>query len=194
MKGFETERTILRMFTMDDLDAVAAICSNPRVTRYMGINGTPISREEAKAALISILKHWEKNSFGRWAVVDKESNKLIGYAGIRSYDGTAELVYLLDEPFWNKGLATEISNAVINVGFEIYNFPLIIAITRPENKASIRVMEKIGMTFDKNDLVYEISAVIYELSKEDYQAQQQQQRVIPNQMNSTARAGGSVSL
>ena len=168
IKDLETERAILRMFTMDDLDAFAAICSNPQVTKYIGIECKPIPREDVKDAIVSILKHWEKNGFGRWAVVDKESNQLIVYSGLRSHEGTAELVYLLDEPFWNKGMATEISTAVIKVGFEDHNFPRIIAMTRPENTASIRVMEKIGMKLEKGDEITGISVIIYALSKEDY--------------------------
>lgn len=168
MREIVTDRMILRMFTMNDVDALALICSNPQVMKYIGLACQPISREEIEEALVSILNHWNKNGFGRLAVVDKESNKLIGYAGLRSHEGTAELVYLLDEPYWNKGVATEISRAIIKFGFEVNNFPRIIAMTRPENLASIRVMEKVGMKLEKGDVIYGISAVIYTISKEDH--------------------------
>jgi RimJ/RimL family protein N-acetyltransferase len=59
---------------------------------------------------------------------------------------------------------------VIKAGFEVYNFPRIIAMTRPENAASIRVMKKIGMTFEKRDLFPGMSAVVYSILKEDYQS------------------------
>lgn len=170
MNSLETERAILRMFAMDDLDALTAICSNPQVVKYIGLDCQPIPREDINNALISILAHWEKNGFGRLAVTDKESGRLIGYAGLRSHEGTAELVYMLDEPFWNKGLGTEISKAMVKTGFEYHNFPRIIAMTRPENKASIRVMEKTGMTLEKGDVIYGISAIIYAISKENYKA------------------------
>lgn len=168
MKVIETKRVYLRMFTIKDLDALALICNNPQVMKYIGVNCKPVPREEVEEALTSILAHWDKHGFGRWAVIDKESNKLIGYAGLRAHEGTAELVYLLDEPFWNKGIATEMSQAIIKTGFEINNFPRIIAMTRPENVASIRVMEKIGMKLEKGDVIYGISAIIYAILKEDY--------------------------
>ena len=170
MNYLETERTILRKFTMDDLDTLTAICSNPQVTKYIGLDCKPIPRADMEEALISILAHWEKNGFGRLAVIDKENNQLIGYSGLRSHEGTAELVYLLDEPYWNKGLATEISQVIVQKGFEFDNFPRVIAMTRPDNKASIRVMEKIGMKLEKNDLFHGISAVVYAISKEDYKS------------------------
>ena len=102
MSEIETERIRLRMFTMDDLDDLALIFSNPRVMKYLGLDCQPISRDETEIILASIIKHWERNGFGRWAVVSKEDNKLIGCAGLRSYEGAAELVYLLDEPYWGK--------------------------------------------------------------------------------------------
>lgn len=168
MNNLETERAILRKFTINDLDALALICTNPQVMKYIGIECKPVSREQTEEALISILAFWDKNGIGRLAVIDKANGNLIGYAGLRFHEGTAELVYMLDEPYWNKNLATEISNAVIKFGFETRNFPRIIAVTRPDNKASIRVMEKIGMTLEKGDVIYGISAVVYAISKEEY--------------------------
>lgn len=170
MNGIETERALLRMISMDDLDAFTCICSNPRVMKYIGLTCQPIFREEVQSALASMLAHWDRNGFGRWAVVDKQGDKLIGYAGLRSHEGTPEIVYLLDEPYWNKGIGTEISEAIIKFGFEVTNFSRIIAMTRPENVASIRVMEKIGMTHEKGDVIYGISAVVYAISDKEYRS------------------------
>jgi [ribosomal protein S5]-alanine N-acetyltransferase len=97
--GLETERAILRMFTIEDRDALSTIGSNPQVMKYIGLECNPFSREEIKDALITIINHWKTNGFGRGAIISKEANKWIGYAGLRLHEGTAELVYLLRRTF-----------------------------------------------------------------------------------------------
>lgn len=157
----------LRMFAPDDLDALAHIFSNPEVMRYLG-DGQPLPRAESERALWSIIRHWETHGFGRWAVVHKEHNRLIGYCGIRSLFGVAELVYLLDRPYWGAGLATELARACLRFGFLEQNFDPIIAVVKPPNFASRHVLEKIGMRFDKLTSYYDMEVVQYVISRADY--------------------------
>jgi RimJ/RimL family protein N-acetyltransferase len=170
MNNIQTERVIMRLFTMNDLDDLASILGNSQVMKYLEMKCQPLSREQTEKTIAAIIKHWETNGFGRWAVVCRESNKLIGMAGFRAHEDVAELVYILDEPYWGKGLATEIARAILKYGFEKHNFSRIVAMTRPANAASRRVMDKIGMTFEKEVEIYGISAVEYVISKEDFQA------------------------
>lgn len=157
------------MLTMNDVDALAEIFAKPSVMRYIGVQpGLALSREETETAVASIIRHWELNGFGRWGVVDKQTGALIGCAGLRSFENTGEVVYLLDEQYWGKGLATEIAIAAMRYGFETHNFPYIVAFTRPDNIASRRVMEKIGMTFEGEETVFNIFAVRYSITKEDF--------------------------
>lgn len=168
MNGIETQRTILRLFTPDDLDDLASILGNPQVMKYLEIDCQPLSRERTEIAINSIIGHWEKNGFGRWAVVFKDDGKLIGMAGFRTHEDIAELVYILDEPYWHRGLATEIATAILKFGFEAHNFSRIIALTRPANAASRRVMDKIGMSFKGEVDIYGISAVEYAISRNEF--------------------------
>lgn len=157
---------------MDDLDDLSAIFSNPRVMKYLGLHCQPISREETREILESIIKLWQDRGYGRMAVISKENNKLIGVAGLRYFEGEAELFYLLDEPYWGKGLATEIAKAVLKYGFETYNFPRIIAVTRPANAASLSVLNKLGMSFEKADVVTDIHALKYTISRKEFQSKE----------------------
>ena len=168
MNGIETERAILRQFTMDDLDDLAFVMANPQVMKYLEIDCRPLSREQTETAIANIILHWERHGFGRWAVICKEDRKLIGMAGFRSHEDIAELIYILDEPYWGKGLATEIAGAIIECGFETCKFARIMAMTRPANMASRRVMDKLGMKFEKESEIYGIAAVEYSISKEDF--------------------------
>jgi ribosomal-protein-alanine N-acetyltransferase len=156
------------MFTPDDLDDLARIFEKPGVMKYLGLDCQPLQREETEIALTSIIKNWELNNFGRWAVISKESGDLIGCAGFRSYEGLAELFYLLDEPYWGKGLATEIAHACLQFGFNERHFNKIVAFIRPENFASLKVLEKIGMRFVQEITIFGVFAVQYEIHGEDY--------------------------
>lgn len=155
---------------MDDLDDLSAIFSNPRVMKYLGYQCQPISRSETRKILESIISLWQNKGYGRMAVISKENNKLIGVAGLRHFEGDAELFYLLDEPYWGKGLATEIAKAVLNYGFKTHNFPRIIAVTRPANAATLRVLDKLEMSFEKVDLIAGIHALKYTISQKDFQS------------------------
>lgn len=172
MSSFQTERALLRPFTMSDLDELASILGNSQVMKYLEIDCQPITKEQTEKIIAAIITHWKINGYGRWAVICKEDNKLIGMAGFRTHEDVAELVYILDEPYWGKGLATEIARGILKYGFEKHNFSRIVAMTRPANVASRRVMDKIGMTFVKEIDIYGISAVEYIILKEDFQARE----------------------
>lgn len=165
----ETARLYLRQFNPGDLDDLHPIFNDVDVVKYMKAT-LPVSREDTEVALLSIIKHWERHGFGRWAVVKKETGKLIGYGGLRNLHGMPELVYLLGKPFWGRGLATELSKACLKWGFETRHFERIVAVTRPEHIASRRVMEKIGMTYEKDANYLDIDVVQYCISRATFES------------------------
>jgi RimJ/RimL family protein N-acetyltransferase len=167
MNGIETERLQLRLFRPDDLDDLSLIFSDPDVVRYLG-SGQPAGRDETETALMSIIRHWDVHGFGRWAAVCKQTCKLIGYCGLRNFQGTPELVYLLSKQYWGKGLATEMARASIKFGFEEKKFEHIIAMAKLANVASQRVMNKIGMSFQKNTLIFNMEVALYSLTSATY--------------------------
>ena len=169
MPSIETDRLLLRMIRADDLDNLASLLSDPEVVKYVG-DGQPTDREEAARALESILKHWQTHGFGRWAVVEKSSGEFIGFGGLRSLFGTPEVVYHLAKAYWRKGYASEMARAALRFGFEERGFDRIVAITKPQNAASIHVMEKLGLRFEKHARYYEIDVVQYAISGEEFTA------------------------
>ncbi len=157
---------------MNDHDDLSAIFSNPQVMKYLGLHCQPMSREETREILESIIRLWQNRGYGRMAVISRENNKLIGVAGLRYFEGEAELFYLLDEPYWGQGLATEIARAVLKYGFKMHNFRQIIAVTRPANAATLRVLDKLGMSFEKADVIMDIHALKYTISQKDFQSKE----------------------
>ncbi len=171
MPEIETDRLLLRQFKMDDLDALAKLFADPEVVKYLG-SGEPASRAETETALRSIIAHWERHGFGRWAAVYKPTGGLIGYGGLRSFHGEPELVYLLGQSYWRRGLATEMALASLNFGFEQLRFERIIAMAKTQNVRSHRVLEKAGMRFERAANIYGMDVVCYGLSHAFYLSEQ----------------------
>lgn len=165
MPEIETARLRLRQFTFDDLDDLFHIYKNSEVMRY--IYGRGRTRDETQASLFRIIKQWEQHGFGMWAVVHKQSDKMIGRCGLGFLDNTpeVELGYVIDKPYWNMGLTTEASLASLKYGFEQAKLDRIVAIARPENVASQRVMQKLGMKYEKDAHYYNTDVVYYALSR-----------------------------
>ena len=167
-REIETERLRLRQFNSADLNALARIVADAEVMKYLGRVPGPMPVDEAETFLHSMIAHWDRHGFGRWAVEQRKGSRLIGCAGLRSHEGTAELVYLLDKPFWNMGLATEIAEACLRYGFEDHGFEQIVAFTRPANAASRRVLEKIGMREEGEADFYGIHVVHYVMTRRKF--------------------------
>lgn len=158
------------MLCDSDLDELAALFADPDVMRYVG-NGQPTNRTEAQTALTSIIAHWDRHGFGRWAIEDKTTREFVGYGGLRSLFGTPEVVYHFAKRHWGKGLATETARASLNFGFTVKGFSRIVAIAKPGNTASVHVMEKIGMHFEKRASYYDIEVVEYAITAEEFSSQ-----------------------
>jgi ribosomal-protein-alanine N-acetyltransferase len=157
------------MLRDSDLDDLAALFADPDVMRYVG-NGQPTDRAEAQKALTSIIAHWDRHGFGRWAIEYKENKEFVGYGGLRSLFGTPEVVYHFARRHWGKGFATEMARAALNFGFNVKGFDRIVAIAKPGNAASIHVMDKIGMHFEKQTSYYDIEVVEYAITSEEFKA------------------------
>jgi RimJ/RimL family protein N-acetyltransferase len=167
MPSVETARLVLRMFRPDDLDEFAALVADADVMKYVA-NGTPVTREESDIALQSIIRHWDSHGFGRWAVIDKDTRAFAGYGGLRSLLGTPEVVYHLGKAYWGRGLATELARASLRFGFEEHQFDSIIAIAKPENVASIRVMEKAGLRYELHTSYYNYDVIQHRISRPEF--------------------------
>lgn len=165
----ETERLRLRMLQDSDLDNLAALFADPAVMRYVG-NGQPTDRDEAEKALASIIAHWQREGFGRWAIEDKTTGEFVGYGGLRSLSGTPEVVYHFAQRHWGKGFATEMARASLQFGFNEKGFERIVAIAKPENSASIHVMKKLGMHFEQQTSYYDIEVVEYSITAAEFNA------------------------
>jgi RimJ/RimL family protein N-acetyltransferase len=163
----ETARLHLRTFTFDDLENLATLLADRAVMRYVG-DGNPATRQETADALQSIIRHWERHGFGRWAAIDKVTGNFVGFGGLRSFEGQPELVYHLASSHWGRGLATELALASLRFGFEEHQFARIVALAKPANAKSIRVMEKVGLRYERHTNYLNIDVVQYGIDRTEF--------------------------
>jgi ribosomal-protein-alanine N-acetyltransferase len=111
-----------------------------------------MTRELVAEKLGARIAHQREHGFSVWALDLRESGTLIGAVGLQQLEGTDEIesAWLVARLHWGKGLATEAARASLTLGFERFQLPRILAATLPENIASIRVMEKLGMSRVEN--------------------------------------------
>lgn len=165
----ETERIFLRPFCIDDIERFSKICANPNVMRYIG-DGRPVSRDIIADKILEWIELYQQQHYGLMALVIKEKNELIGFCGLihQTVDGEnyIELGYRLDEPYWEKGIATEAAVAVRDYAFNELDIPMLISIIHHHNDASKRVAKKVGMQLLKTTEFKNVWVDVFYLKRE----------------------------
>jgi RimJ/RimL family protein N-acetyltransferase len=142
--AIETERLRLRPLRPDDLhDLHDVVFSDPEVTW----DGTVGTLEDTRKSLDSKLRHVEQHGFGMMAVVDRGDGALLGFAGLQHLEGgpEVEIGYYLGRRAWGRGLATELAHVLVDRAFHDLGLDRLVAVVRPENEASKRVLAKAGL-------------------------------------------------
>ena len=157
---FETDRLILREFEITDAEPMFELNSDPDVLRYTG--DTPFESVEATKDFLLKYPDYRKSGYGRWAMVPKQDNSFIGWCGIKlNEEGFTDLGFRIFKTEWNKGYTTEAARASLEYGFKNLGIKEIIGRAAEENKASIRVLEKIGMEYWKQGTCHGLDNVAY---------------------------------
>lgn len=161
-----TSRVRLRPLSSADLDAVHALWTDPLVRRYLWDNQA-IAREQALEVLVATDAHFRERRYGLWGVFEAASDAIMGFVGCRPWpSGEPELLYGLVPAWWGQGYATEASHAVLTYVFETLGHRVVFAATDPPNLASVRVMARLGMTFDRRTEMHGLETLVYRLSRE----------------------------
>jgi RimJ/RimL family protein N-acetyltransferase len=164
----ETERLYLRPPTTDDLEGIYRLGSNPNVMRF--ITGKTQSRKEARKDLARRMETAHL-PLGYWIVETRQAKDFVGWLALKQLDKTPEIEigYRFLEEQWGRGFATEASQEVLAYGFDTLQLERIVAVAMVENKASLRVMEKIGLRFEKTARFYHTDCVYYAIMRSDYE-------------------------
>jgi RimJ/RimL family protein N-acetyltransferase len=164
----DTERLRLRAWRDEDLEPYGELCADAEVMRWL--HG-PMTRDESIAQVGAIREHWAREGFGMWAVAPKETDGCIGFVGLGTPSHVPEVLpaveigWRLARPYWGQGLATEGARATVDFAFGPLALDRIVSITQLPNRASRRVMEKLGMTPERTTVHPEHGhdVIVYEL-------------------------------
>jgi RimJ/RimL family protein N-acetyltransferase len=161
----ETQRTFLREITVSDAENAYVLNLDPEVIQYTGDDSFE-SIEQARRFLENY-DHYSTYGFGRWAIITKTDNEFIGWCGLKFTADLNEfdIGFRLFKKHWNKGYATETAKACIDLGFEQFGMTTIVGRAMKANIGSIRVLEKIGLTYKSTFDFDGQEGVIYQIEK-----------------------------
>jgi RimJ/RimL family protein N-acetyltransferase len=147
----ETERLILRPFTLDDAEAWLPLISLPEIVRYTG-DVPATSVDEARESLRTRpLRDYAVHGYGRMAVIEKASGRLVGFSGLKYVAELedADIGYRFLPDCWGKGYATESALPLMDYGWRELGLKRIVGTVHPDNPASGRVLEKLGLRYER---------------------------------------------
>ena len=146
----KTERLVLRFYTEKDKADLIALFTDAAVMKY--VDKGVLTIEQAEAFWTKLFEKLYPQKYNIWAISKSKDSHYVGHAGIyprptRKEDW--EFVYFLRRDAWGKGYATEIARRIIQYGFEDLRLPEVFATVDDDHFASIRVLEKSGMKFER---------------------------------------------
>jgi RimJ/RimL family protein N-acetyltransferase len=165
-----TQRLALKRIGASDRLDFLAFYQNERTTATLG--GVR-SEDWVREWLGRQLEHWEQNGFGLWTMRARVSGAFVGRGGIRHVliegQDEIEIGYGLLPEYWGQGLAAEMSREALRLGFERLGLESIVSFTLPTNRPSRRVMEKLGLRFERDVIWADLPHVLYRLTRQEFE-------------------------
>jgi len=159
----ETERLILRSWTLGDVEAAFTVWGDPEVMRFVD-DGKPFDTlDRTRRSIERGMEAQRRLGFSIWPMVEKSEAEVIGCCGFHYFgEGPAlELIVHLARSRWGRGYATEAARACIEYGFIELGAERIVAAVHPKNIRSRQVIRKAGMTYVGPILLDKIEEVLY---------------------------------
>lgn len=165
----ETARLRLEPFELAHFDGLRAMENDPEIMRYIS-NGKVKTPEETRETIARVKLRWQQYGFSWWAMREKQSGEVVGAACLQhlaNQDGAPlEIGWRLNANHHGKGYATEAAQAIIQFAVEQVGVRYLVAVADPENRASHKVMQRLGMTYKGIEQHYDVPCVVYELQIE----------------------------
>ena len=155
-----TPRLLLREFAPEDAPALCALNSDPEVMKYTG--DAPFASVGEAEDFVRGYDHYREHGYGRWSVILRATGEFIGWCGLAFNEAKqVDLGFRFARKHWGKGYATESARAVLAYGFGELALAEVIGRAARANTASIRVLEKLGMAYWKDDACKGIDDSVY---------------------------------
>ena len=162
----KTDRLLLRRVTVDDVDELLEIHADPDIVRFMGVWDRPRAMEW----LTEVNENWDERGYGRVAITDRASGRLLGRTGLMylSQFAETELGWTLRREAWGHGYATEASRACANWAFGHLEISYLTSLIEPGNERSMRVAGRLGMTALRNDVFHDRPMVVHAVTRDTW--------------------------
>jgi len=159
----DTERLHLRLFRADDIDAYQRILSDPEVIRWIGAGPIDDMRREAWSSMAMHAGHWVLRGFGIWAVTLRNSDEMIGRAGLwhPAWWPEPEAAWTFAREHWGNGYATEVGREALHLAFTALNLDHVVSYIRHDNVRSMRVAEKLGGRLERTTVRHGAETLVY---------------------------------
>ena len=150
----QTDRLLLRRWRETDIAGFARLCADPEVMKFIG-NGETRTANQAERAVRTFEAEWESKGYGLFAVELRASGDFLGFAGLSTPDFLPEVMpaveigWPFDRTHWGNGYATEAATAALQFGRNVRGLGPIVSICQTGNDASRRIMQKLGMVFER---------------------------------------------
>ncbi|HKU16713.1 MAG TPA: GNAT family N-acetyltransferase [Steroidobacteraceae bacterium] len=151
MLVLETDRLALRRFTLDDAQFIFRLVNDPSWLRFIGDKNVHSLDDARRYLREGPLDMYQRHGFGMFRVEEKQGGTPVGMCGLIKRDTLpdVDVGYAFLPEFRGKGYAFEAASAVLALGHRTFGLQRILAITSPGNDSSIRVLQKAGMTFER---------------------------------------------
>lgn len=151
MNVLETDRLVVRKLTIDDAEFILGLLNEPSFLRFIGDKGVRTLADARDYILQGPMASYERHGFGLYLTVLKEGAIPIGMCGLLRRETLADvdIGFAFLPGFWSKGYALESAAAVKAYGLNTLGLKRIVAITNPDNEASIKLLGKLGLQFER---------------------------------------------
>jgi RimJ/RimL family protein N-acetyltransferase len=161
----ETPRLLLRPFVVDDAEAAFGWLSDAAVMKYSP-KGPDATIERTTARIATYRAHQAAYGYSKWVILERDTGLAVGDAGLMVLDdeGWIDLGFRFSPVHWGRGFATEVAQAWIHVAFDEHEIGAIGAFAHADNIASLRVLDKLGFTPLRDDIVMGMPARVYRMT------------------------------
>jgi ribosomal-protein-alanine N-acetyltransferase len=165
----ETSRLILDVWQSSDWEELRPIATDVEVMRYI-TRGVPWTDEQIRSFVDRQVELYAERGFCRWKLIEKSTGEMIGFCGPGLWRDVpdVEIGWWLAQHRWGRGLATEAAEFALRDAFERVKLERVISIAVPENRASTRIMQKLGLKLECEFEAGGVGMVRYAISRDDY--------------------------
>jgi ribosomal-protein-alanine N-acetyltransferase len=169
-KPADTDRLRFEVWDVQDWIPFSCLATDPQVMKYISDGVLPEDR--IREFVARQMAGYQERGFCLWKLVEKETGLLAGICGLQPLAETAdvEIGWSLRPNLWGRGLATEAARRALTFGFEVSKLDRIVAVSQPANRASIRIMEKIGMRYEREVIHNGFRVVLYAITAAEYRS------------------------